>query len=61
MVARIFALADAYDMMVNDRPFKSRMTKAAALEEIREQSGRQFDPKLAEIFISLMQKEEQLA
>ena len=61
LVARIFALADAYDMMVNDRPFKSRMTKAAALEEIREQSGRQFDPKLAEIFISLMQKEEQLA
>lgn len=61
LVARIFALADAYDMMVNDRPFKSRMTKAAALEETREQSGRQFDPKLAEIFISLMQKEEQLA
>ena len=58
LVARIFALADAYDMMVNDRPFQIRMTKEAALEEIKKQSGRQFDPTLAEIFINLMEEEK---
>lgn len=56
--ARIFALADAYDMMVNDRPFQTRMTKNAALKEIKEQSGRQFDPELAEIFVKLMENEK---
>jgi diguanylate cyclase (GGDEF)-like protein len=59
LVARIFAIADAYDVMVNDRPFKTKMTKKAALKEIQEQSGSQFDPKLAEIFINLIEKEEQ--
>ena len=58
LVARIFALADAYDMMVNDRPFQTRMTKNAALKEIKEQSGRQFDPELAEVFINLMEDEK---
>lgn len=60
LVARIFALADAYDVMVNDRPFKTRITKSAALNEIKEQSGKQFDPTLAEIFINLMEKEKQI-
>lgn len=60
LVARVFALADAYDVMVNDRPFQSRMTKQAALKEIKEQSGRQFDPKLAEIFVSLMEEEKKI-
>lgn len=58
LVARIFAIADAYDVMVNDRPFQSRMTKNAALKEIKEQSGRQFDPTLAEVFVGLMEEEE---
>ena len=58
LVARIFAIADAYDVMVNDRPFKTKMTKKAALKEIQEQSGSQFDPKLAEIFINIIKKED---
>jgi diguanylate cyclase (GGDEF)-like protein len=58
LAARIFALADAYDVMVNDRPFKTRMTKNEALQEIKEQSGRQFDPILAEIFINVMEGQE---
>lgn len=60
LVVRIFALADAYDMMVNDRPFQTRMTKKAALKEIKAQSGKQFDPNLAEIFIRIMEQEEQI-
>ncbi|NLB33138.1 MAG: diguanylate cyclase [Tissierellia bacterium] len=47
LVARIFAIADAYDVMVNDRPLQSKMTKSGALIEIKKHSGRQFDPTLA--------------
>lgn len=60
VVARIFAIADAYDVMVNDKPYKSPMTQEEALNEIREQSGKQFDPYLAELFIKLMEKEEKI-
>ncbi len=58
IVARIFAIADAYDVMVNDRPYKNRMSKYEALNEIKEQSGKQFDPHLAGLFINLIEKEE---
>lgn len=58
IVARIFAIADAYDVMVNDRPYKTRMSKYEALNEIKEQSGKQFDPYISDLFIRLMEKEE---
>ncbi|HBV66749.1 MAG TPA: hypothetical protein DEF04_00145 [Clostridiales bacterium] len=60
LVARIFAIADAYDVMVNDRPYKSRMTHSEAIREIREQAGKQFDPHLSDLFIGLMGKEEKI-
>jgi len=58
VVARIFAIADAYDVMINDRPYRNRMSKYEALNEIKEQSGKQFDPHISTLFIRLMEKEE---
>lgn len=60
IVARIFAIADAYDVMVNDRPYKTRMNNRQALNEIKDKSGSQFDPNIAEIFINIMGIEEQI-
>ena len=60
MAARIFAIADAYDIMVNDTPYKFKMSRKSALEEIRKQSGKQFDPLLSNIFINLMEDEEKI-
>ena len=60
LVARIFAIADAYDVMVNDKPYKSRMTSSEALKEISDQSGKQFDPHISELFIRLMEREEKI-
>jgi diguanylate cyclase (GGDEF)-like protein len=60
IVARVFAIADAYDVMVNDRPYKSLMSRSEALKEIKEQSGKQFDPDLSDLFIRLMEKEEKI-
>jgi diguanylate cyclase (GGDEF)-like protein len=51
--ARIVAIADAYDAMVNDRPYKRAMTHAAAIDELRRHAGTQFDPELVTAFCDL--------
>jgi len=51
--ARIVAIADAYDAMIQDRPYKRKITHEAAVEELRLYSGTQFDPELVEIFCDI--------
>jgi cyclic di-GMP phosphodiesterase len=51
--ARIFALADALDAMRSDRPYRPALTFEAAREEIVRWSGRQFDPNIVKVFLSL--------
>jgi hypothetical protein len=53
MGARIVAIADAYDAMVNDRPYKRAMSHADAIEELRLNAGTQFDPELVTVFCDL--------
>lgn len=48
--ARILALADAFDAMTSDRPYRSAMSREAALKEIRRCSGTQFDPAVVNAF-----------
>lgn len=50
---RILAIADAFDAMIADRPYRKGLSREAALEEIRSGSGSQFDPQLAETFLRL--------
>lgn len=54
--ARIICLADAYDAMVSERPYKLMLSKREAIEEIRYYSGKQFDPEIAEVFIEKVLK-----
>nr|WP_288183178.1 HD domain-containing phosphohydrolase [uncultured Sporomusa sp.] len=51
---RILALADAYDAMTNDRPYHKAMSYEEALQELRRNAGKQFDPVLTELFIALI-------
>jgi diguanylate cyclase (GGDEF)-like protein len=51
--ARIVAIADAYDAMVNDRPYKRAMSHDAAVAELRRHAGTQFDPELVTLFCDL--------
>jgi putative nucleotidyltransferase with HDIG domain len=52
--ARIIAISDAYEAMTTPRPYRSRtMTSDDALEEIRKNSGTQFDPELVKVFCRL--------
>lgn len=48
--ARIVAVADAYDAMTSDRPYKKAISKETALEEILKCSGGHFDPQTADAF-----------
>ena len=51
--ARIFAVADTLDAMTSDRPYRHALPYSAAREEILQQSGRQFDPRVVDAFFSL--------
>ena len=48
--ARIFALADVFDALTGNRPYRKKSTREEALQYITEQSGILFDPELVEIF-----------
>ncbi|MGB2951763.1 MAG: HD-GYP domain-containing protein [Gaiellaceae bacterium] len=54
LAARIFALADTFDAMTTDRPYRRALPVEDAVREIEQQAGRQFDPELAPEFISLL-------
>jgi putative nucleotidyltransferase with HDIG domain len=51
--ARIFAVADAVDAMLSDRPYRKALGVDYARREVKKCSGTQFDPKVVEVFLSL--------
>lgn len=52
--AYVLAIADAYDAMTSDRPYRRALKKEFALKEIEENAGTQFHPSLAKRFVLLM-------
>ena len=53
---RILAIADAYDAMTSDRPYRKAMSHEAAVAELRRCAGTQFDPELVNLFIQIGQE-----
>ena len=51
--ARIFSLVDTLDAMTSDRPYRKALPFQAVCDEVVRCSGRQFDPKLVEVFLSI--------
>src|SRR6185295_7964649 len=49
--ARILSVVDCFDALTSDRPYRARMTDEAALDILRERSGRMYDPKVVDTFI----------
>jgi len=54
--ARIIGIADAYEAMTSDRPYRKALSDDAALNELRRCSGSQFDSELVEAFISVVEE-----
>jgi putative two-component system response regulator len=53
LVGRIVSVADVFDALTHERPYKTAWSVEEALTEIERQNGRQFDPRVAEAFLSL--------
>ncbi len=58
--ARIISIADSYDAMVSERPYRKPLTHTEAIEEIRRNLGTQFDPKIGQIFIDLYETQKEV-
>jgi diguanylate cyclase (GGDEF)-like protein len=56
MLARIFAVCDVYDALLSARPYKPAWSQCEALEEIRAQSGKHFDPLVVSSFTELISR-----
>jgi HD-GYP domain-containing protein (c-di-GMP phosphodiesterase class II) len=51
--ARVLAVADAFDAMTSDRPYRRALSRTEALAEVERCAGTQFDPEIARLFLEL--------
>lgn len=59
ILARIIAVADAYDAMGSDRPYRKKFNKDKILKELKDQSGKQFDPEVIKVLLSVLDRERE--
>jgi putative two-component system response regulator len=54
--ARIMAIIDVYDALVSERPYKAAISHEEAVKIITEESGKQFDPNIVDVFFAINEK-----
>ncbi len=54
--ARLLAIVDSYDAMNSDRPYRKKLSEPEILNELDTQAGKQFDPEMVKVFISLLKE-----
>lgn len=54
LLSRILSVVDSYDAMTEDRIYRKAMTAEAAVEEIKNCAGTQFDPRIARMFVEYL-------
>ena len=57
LAARIFAVVDVWDALRSDRPYRAALSATEALEYIRAQAGKHFDPRVAEVFLHIIEND----
>ncbi len=57
LAARIFSVADSFDAMTSDRPYRGAIGIERALEEIRAGAGTQFDPEIVRVFVDMVEQD----
>ena len=58
IMAAIVSVADSYDAMTSHRPYMKNMTKPEAVEQLKQNSGTQFNPKVVDAFIKVLEREK---
>jgi putative nucleotidyltransferase with HDIG domain len=56
--ARAFAVIDVWDALRSDRPYRPRWAEEEVLEHIHEQTGKHFDPRVVEAFLTVLKETE---
>lgn len=56
LCARILSVADAFEAMRSDRPYRMALPLETAIDELKKNSGTQFDPEVVETFLSILEK-----
>jgi len=56
LLARILSVADAFDAMVSNRPYRKALSIQEAMKELKQKAGTQFDPRIVEIFCRILKK-----
>jgi putative two-component system response regulator len=54
MGSRLLSIADAYDAMISDRPFRSALSEVEAVAILQAGSGKQWDPALIQLFVECL-------
>jgi HD-GYP domain-containing protein (c-di-GMP phosphodiesterase class II) len=54
--ARIIAVVDAFDAMTTDRAYRRARPAARAADVLRDERGRQFDPRVVDVFLELLEE-----
>ena len=57
LLARIVHVADSFDAMTADRPYRSALSKEQVIEELRRNAGTQFDPAVVDVFLTILNEE----
>jgi HD-GYP domain-containing protein (c-di-GMP phosphodiesterase class II) len=57
LLARIITLADSYDAMVSDRPYRPGLSLKKVQEEIEQNAGTQFDPQIVTVFLKQLKRD----
>ena len=55
LISRIIGVADAFDAMSSDRPYRKALSRATAVEELQRYAGMQFDPDVAKTFLGILE------
>ena len=58
LLARVVTIVDSYEAMTSNRPYKKAKSKKEAIEELKKEKGKQFDPNIVDTFLSILEKEE---
>ncbi|GHG07001.1 phosphohydrolase [Deinococcus piscis] len=55
--ARVFCIVDVYDALTSERPYKEAWSQQRALQELRDQAGKHFDPHYVDVFLRMLREE----